>query len=222
MNQILSRHRLHSLYPFSFHNSTITIAFSGNGEWMNECKTCPACALLNSHYCSEQGGPNGFLSHHCIITSCLLNFHAYDITDNCEGCFSHADVHWSILFFLLLEGWHAKVFIFVPTALAGLLLTVYATNTVFPLVHISCYGFQSVKELPEAAIPNILTFLEVEDVCRCACIARAWSSCVQHRSVVSRVHKTNLSYRWQNTANVAALLSCSLSEIAAKAMVDHY
>lgn len=43
------------------------------------------------------------------------------------------------------------------------------------------------EELPEFTIPGILSHLEVEDICKCACISRSWASWVHGGSIATRV-----------------------------------
>lgn len=71
-------------------------------------------------------------------------------------------------------------------------------------------GNQSMESLPESCINSILCFMEVEDVCRCACISRAWASCLHNDVTAKRVgsvQKIDCSGRNTNSMKSAEILS---------------
>lgn len=49
------------------------------------------------------------------------------------------------------------------------------------------FSEQGVDEIPHFIIPTIFSFLEVEDMCRCGCVAKAWASCLQLEPMATRV-----------------------------------
>lgn len=43
------------------------------------------------------------------------------------------------------------------------------------------------KEIPDFAIPIILSFLEVKEIGQCICLGRVWASCVQYEHIASKL-----------------------------------
>lgn len=55
-------------------------------------------------------------------------------------------------------------------------------------------GSWGMGDLPHFAIPMVLSFMEVKEVCKCACLAKQWAACLLHEPVLSKVStKTHLS-----------------------------
>lgn len=53
------------------------------------------------------------------------------------------------------------------------------------------WPLQAMENLPQIAITITLSFSKVEDVVRCACVARAWASCVHSEPIASKVPGEN-------------------------------
>lgn len=54
-------------------------------------------------------------------------------------------------------------------------------------LHSALYETQAAEGIPLFAIPEVLSLLEVEDIVRCASIAKPWASSVLQEPIASKV-----------------------------------
>lgn len=55
--------------------------------------------------------------------------------------------------------------------------------------------------IPNFCVPTILSFLETREACRCACVAKEWVFCAQHRLIQIREESAKVRAQVQHNGS---------------------